>query len=152
MTNPSKQAGSAPTRATQGLLLGLLLVLLGAVYVYRTVHTVIVDGPSMEPTFRSGDELLVSNAFWLFGKVARDDIVVVRTGDGGYLIKRVHRIGGEQVDWEFVPESYDSRLGPYVVPDGNLFILGDNLPQSEDSRQFGSVPEGRVIGKVIRRL
>ena len=80
------------------------------------------------------------------------DIVVIQDPEGdGFIIKRVFKMGGESVPVEKFPAFHHLEDGAYVVPEGNVFVLGDNLTQSEDSRVFGPVPLNRVIGKVVVR-
>lgn len=120
------------------------------VYCYYSVKTVVVSGESMEPTFHSGSRLLVSNAYWLIGAIQDKDIVVVKDNNAtGYIIKRVYKMGGETVDWYNVPKFWSLRDGEFRVPDGKVYILGDNREVSEDSRTFGPIDMNMVIGKVV---
>jgi signal peptidase I len=101
----------------------------------------------------------------------RGDIVVFRTpieaqircGTGGVFTKRIVGLPGETVSERKGSISIDgTSLGePYVehpsagpaqqwrVPEGAYFVLGDNRAQSCDSRVFGSVPRGNLIGPVV---
>lgn len=102
----------------------------------------------MEPTFNQGQRLLVSNAYWLVGGIKKNDIVVVKSNDE-FIIKRVYALEGETVDLFNIPENYSLTEGEYKVPPGKIYILGDNRPMSEDSRQFGPVDRSEILGKVI---
>ncbi len=136
--------------AKRGISAFLIVALALAVFLNFNVKTVVVSGHSMEPTFQSGRRLLVSKAFWLIGPIRDKDIVVVTDSNpDGYIIKRVYKMGGETVDWRYVPRSWPLANGPYKVPPGKLFLIGDNLPVSEDSRAFGPVDMSQVLGKVI---
>lgn len=141
-----------PTRKRKVLLTGfgifLLSVLAFAVFFFFNFHTVEVKGPSMEPTFNQGQRLLVSNAYWLVGEIKKNDIVVVKSNDE-FIIKRVYALEGETVDLFNIPENYSLTEGEYKVPPGKIYILGDNRPMSEDSRQFGPVDRSEILGKVI---
>jgi signal peptidase I len=130
----------------------VLLFILGfAVFFYYNFRTVVVDGQSMEPTFRSGQRVLASQAYWLIGEVQDRDIVVIKVDGGtGYIIKRVYKKEGEVVDWANTPENHPLLKGEYVVPKGHIYVIGDNREVSEDSRSFGAVPIDRVIGKVLK--
>ena len=133
-------------RAPSIVILVLLLAL--SVFTYLNFQTVVVEGRSMEPNFHSGERLLVTRAFWLFGEPSRDDVVVIRDNEGphpGFLIKRVVALPG---DW--VPGSIAPGRTPMVVPPGHVFVLGDNLAESDDSRRFGPVPISRILGKVVQ--
>ncbi len=106
----------------------------------------------MEDTFHDGDRLLASKAYWLVGGVHKRDVVVIKTDDDrGYLIKRVLAMGGELVDWANMPESHRLGDGEYRVPEGHIYVVGDNREHSEDSRKFGPVPVDRILGKVVWR-
>jgi len=137
-------------KAFTGFGVMLLFILGFALFFFLNFKTVIVSGPSMQPTYMSGDRLLESKAYWLIGPIHQEDIVVIRNEDGkGYIIKRVYRLGGEKVDYKNVPDSWNLASGEYVVPEGDVYVLGDNRPVSEDSRKFGPVPMERILGKIV---
>lgn len=128
----------------------LLFVLAFAVFFYFNFRTVEVVGPSMEPTLEPGSKVLVSRAYWLVGPIDKGDVIVVRSPkDNQIVIKRVYAKGGETVDFLNAPESWSLANGEYSVPAGSYYVLGDNLPASEDSREFGPVNRERILGKVL---
>lgn len=128
-----------------------ILLLLFAVYLYNTFKSVIVQGDSMEPNLRDGQRVLVGKAYWLLGSLERDDVVVIQDdNEDGYIIKRIFRMAGDTVPTDKWPEGQHSIAnGPYTVPEGTVFVLGDNQLNSEDSRHFGPVESSRIIGKVV---
>jgi signal peptidase I len=102
----------------------------------------------------------------------RGDIIVFKTppeaaqkcGEGGTFVKRLIGLPGETVserngrvsiDGRPLKEPYveyrDTQTGTWRVPKGEYFFLGDNRAQSCDSRQWGSVPRGNLIGTVFFR-
>jgi signal peptidase I len=96
------------------------------------VSRYVVDGPSMEPAYRSGDRLLVNRLAYRHHAPAIGDVVVIRDPerDGRYLLKRVARPPDDAV-----PEA------------AHVYVLGDNAGESRDSRAFGAVPLRAVLGK-----
>lgn len=128
----------------------LVALLFFAGFFYKYFSTIQVSGQSMEPTFTNGEKLLASRAYWLIGPIKDNDIVVISGEEPGeHLIKRVYKMEGETVDWLNVPSEYDFKLGEYVVPRGEIYLLGDNREVSEDSRRFGAVPRERILGKIV---
>ncbi len=142
------EAPPGPDRQRAATIVILVLLLALSIFTYLNFQTVVVEGRSMEPNFHSGERLLVTRAFWLFGEPGREDVVVIRDSDGphsGFLIKRIVALPG---DW--IPGSLAPSRAPMVVPPGHVFVLGDNLAESDDSRRFGPVPVVRILGKVIQ--
>lgn len=139
-------------RAATGFGLTLALLFFFALFMNLNFHTVIVDGMSMWPTLQPDEHVVVSKAYWLVGPIHDKDIVVIRdpTGDG-FIIKRVFRMGGEEVPLDKWPDFRKMESGSYIVPAGEVYVLGDNLPESEDSRKFGPVSVSKIIGKVVVR-
>jgi signal peptidase I len=128
----------------------LLIVLAVSGFGLLNFQTVIIQGDSMEPTFYDEQRILVCKALWLMGKPKHNDIVVIKgMRPGEYLVKRVYRLQGEAVEIVYQPYEWSFTKGVYVVPEGHIYVLGDNLENSEDSRSFGAVEESRVIGKVV---
>ena len=132
-----------------------------------------VDGSSMLPTLVDNDQVLVQ----LIGydEPERGDIVVVYAPyfENEPLVKRVIAKGGDVVDidpntgtvsvnGEQLVEPYISEpllnagtlSYPYEVPEGQVFVMGDNRNHSSDSRlaEIGSLPYENIIGKVFFRI
>ncbi len=137
-------------KARTGVGVVLFLLLGCSLIFYFNFHRVIVSGRSMEPTFHTGQRVWVSRAYWLVGPIRDKDIVVVQDSNpDGYIIKRVYKMGGETVDWFNVPKNWQLTNGPYKVPAGQIYLLGDNREESEDSRSFGPRDLSTVLGKVV---
>jgi signal peptidase I len=102
-----------------------------------------VSGPSMLPTLRDGDRVLVRR---VPGSAVRTGQIVVLAGPGslGLLIKRVAAVPGEPTP-RYVPGA------PAVVPDGTLVLLSDNRLGGVDSRTVGLFPTAGLAG-VVRRF
>jgi signal peptidase I len=96
---------------------------------------------SMMPTLLPGDRLYVDTRAYRDRTPARGDLVVAREADPPhrFFVKRVAFVAGETV----------SPTGE-GVPEGHVFLVGDNAELSRDSRRFGSVPLAHVIGRVYR--
>lgn len=130
------------------------------------VESFVVDGHSMEPTLHNGEHLLVNKFIYRFEKPKDGQIIVFRPplpGAEQDFIKRIIGTPGQTValrdghlyiDGRHVPEPFlkyrdHANYGPIQVSPGTLFVLGDNRPNSEDSRIFGLVPETNVRGEAF---
>jgi signal peptidase I len=129
-----------------------------------------IPSSSMLPTLRPGDQVVANKLAYRFGDPHRGDLVVLHEpGNGTVLLKRLVALPGERVaiedgrllvDGRRVPEPYvrDRRLidglyfGPVQVPAGHVFVLGDRRSDSLDSRRFGPVRRGDLIGRVDVRV
>ena len=132
--------------------------------VFNSMHfIVLVDGDSMNSTLTDGDVIFVSKT----QEVSRGDIVVFDT-DHGKLIKRVIAVAGDTIysdengevfikkqgDTEFIKlvESYalgnTKGVSQVTVLDNEVYVLGDNRGNSQDSRSFGCVKVSNVNGIV----
>jgi signal peptidase I len=147
----------------------LALVLRAAV-----VEAFVVPTGSMRPTIHEGDRLLGSKFHYRIHDPRVGDIVVFRPPEAARqvmgpevkrLVKRVVAVGGDtveirdgvvRVNGQALQEPYiDSppryRLEPVTVPEGHLFVLGDNRNQSNDSHFWGFVSETDLIAHVFAR-
>ncbi|XP_074319224.1 mitochondrial ATP-independent inner membrane protease subunit 1a-like [Silene latifolia] len=140
----------AKEAASRAFLVTKFLALLHVTDTYL-LSTSIVHGPSMLPTLNMrGDVILMDKLSHRFGKVEAGDVVFVKSpqNPSRVLTKRVLGLEGDVV-------SYDSRYGipeSLVVPKGHVWIQGDNIYASNDSRHFGAVPYGLILGKALCRI
>ena len=157
-------------------------VVVGSVVVVTLLLTflcriITVDGSSMNPTYENGDRVLVTN---LAGPVEQGDVVIVVNALEEPIIKRVVATQGQVVDFDpalgevtvdgeplygetfgiangitYVPDLPGEVLEfPQTVPEGCVFVLGDNRSVSEDSRyqRVGMIDRRNILGKAVLRL
>ncbi len=123
-----------------------------------------VTDVSMLPTLTPGNYFLINKYSPRLFPLQRGDVVIVRFPDQPrwYYVKRVVALGGETfslsggrviVDGRPLEEPYVSgrtepEMKPLRIPEGSYFLMGDNRPNSEDSRVFGTVPREKIEGKI----
>lgn len=123
-----------------------------------------VDGFSMEPTLHNGEFVIVNKLAYKFGEPKHGDVIVFRyprDPDQEYIKRiiglpgdRIRIVNGEvYVNDEQIDEPYIAAAPRYQsewrVPEGSLFVLGDNRNNSSDSHNWGPVPMEYVIGKAL---
>ncbi|XP_062096846.1 mitochondrial ATP-independent inner membrane protease subunit 1a-like isoform X1 [Humulus lupulus] len=111
-------------------------------------------GPSMLPTLSlNGNLILAERISTRFGLVGPGDIVLVRSPLHPTLVvtKRLIGLEGDSVSYVVEPGKSD-RTDTIVVPKGHVWVEGDNIYASRDSRNFGPVPYGLLEGKFIWRI
>ena len=147
----------------------VLIALLLRIFVFELVR---VDGPSMQPTLYGGDRVAVQSMLYT---PQRGDVVVVDgyINYGDPLVKRIIALGGDTVDINFetgavtlngavleepyisapTTTGYDVEF-PVTVPEGCVFVMGDNRPRSLDGRstEVGFIDERDILGKVLLRV
>ena len=153
----------------ESIVFSVAIVILLFTFVFRLVG---VDGSSMVPTLHHEDRLVITNLFY---DPKPGDIVIIAQTEGYTkpLVKRVIATEGQEVDINFregivyvdgQPQDEPYTSGPtrskfdvdfpVTVPEGKLFVLGDNRGNSTDSRssKVGMVDEKVILGKAILRI
>ena len=150
----------------EGVKEAIIVILIYSIF-STFITTARVSGNSMEPTFSTGDIVLVNrlNKSPDFG-----DIVVVQTGiDGGVkIIKRVVGVENDRIEVikgqvlrngmliteDYIKDDFTNGQIDKEVPEGKIFIMGDNRLSSLDSRfeEVGCIEKQDILGKVIIRI
>ncbi len=151
-------------------------IVVGAVLVALLVKTYLVQAfripsSSMEQTLQVGDRVMVNKLSYRIGDVEPGDVVVFSRPEAAGadptapedLIKRVVGVGGDTIstvdgrlvrNGAVVEEPYlqpgTQTVGieqPVTVPEGQVWVMGDNRNNSSDSRVFGPIPESTIVGR-----
>lgn len=150
-----------------------------AVALYFVIQTFVlqtfrVEGVSMEDSLEPDQHLLIDKLTPRFDDYSRGDIVVLHPPDepdpdSVPFIKRVIGVAGDHVEvrddgvWVNGMELDEAYVNPdyltepfqwktFDVPQGEILVMGDHRDESLDSREFGSVPVGNVIGRAVLRF
>nr|WP_229757675.1 signal peptidase I [Paenibacillus marchantiophytorum] len=135
----------------------------------------IVDGDSMRPNFSTGERLIVNKIVYDIRSPKRGEVIVFHAPEGKDYIKRVIGlpgetvkvtgdkvfINGQEIDQPFIKEAIEqankdghpyNTLSDYPetkIPDNEIFAMGDNRPNSKDSRakSVGFVPYDKIVGR-----
>jgi signal peptidase I len=160
---PAEQQPSAWGRYFLDALETVLMAVILFLVINMISARVRVDGVSMRPTFENGEFVLVNRLAYRFGEPERGDIVVFHyplDPQSQDLIKRAIGIPGDViliedgkviVNGTTLNEPYIAASprynGKWNVPEGHLFVLGDNRNNSSDSHSWGMVPYEQIMGK-----
>jgi len=154
--------------------LDILEVIVGAVAIFLVLYLLVmqphkVDGNSMQPNYPDAEYLLTDKISYRFNNPQRGDVVVLKSPiEDKEYIKRVIGLPGETIslkegrvyinDQKLEEKYLASDLltggnqalpenGSYKVPEGEYFVMGDNRPNSLDSRVFGSIAKNKILGR-----
>ena len=138
------------------------------------VQTYYIPSLSMYPTLKVGDRILVLKAAYRFTSPATGDVIVFRappaertmcdSPEVDDLVKRIIGTPGETIwsvgdsiyvdghvlhqDWSHV-DPLGEAIRRQTIPTNDYFVMGDNHPESCDSRVWGYVPLGNIVGKAV---
>lgn len=143
------------------------------------ISNYIVEGESMMPTLEDGNKLIVNKMSYQIGELNRFDVIVFHHNEEEDFVKRIIGLPGDKVDYindelyingkkvdepyleKYREEALGTKLtgdfslieltGEETVPEGKLFVLGDNRLGSWDGRHFGFISIEQVVGKVNLR-
>ena len=171
-TTPEEHPGPRSSKKSGGFLEFLIIFLVTFALVFGFVRPFVVEAfyiptESMVPTLEVGDRVFVNKFVYRFSQPKRGDVVVFGSTEGEQedLIKRVVGVPGDEVAvfdgalyvngerWE---EPYLNRdlpdtsyYAPTTVPEGKVFVMGDNRANSRDSRFFGPLPIDNIEGEAF---
>ena len=142
----------------EAVLPALVIVLVVNVFLAQATR---VEGQSMDPSLHDSERIIIEKLTYRLRSAARGEIVVLRRPQPDPLIKRVIGLPGERVaihndqvyvngeplDEPYLKELTGGLMPPQIVPEGHVFVLGDNRDSSNDSRAFGMVPFEDIVGR-----
>ncbi len=135
----ARLARFSPTVTTTRLIIQPLAIALALAFAARAaVHIYAIPSASMAPTLLAGDHIVVTP---YHGTPQRGDIIVFHApaSSDELMVKRIAGLPGDAM------EAGAGRV--IIVPAGCYFVLGDNRQDSFDSRNWGVLPQGLIVGR-----
>lgn len=175
MTTQEKTTSSWKQQAKENLVTIAIAIIIALLIRFFIAEPRYIPSVSMFPTLDVGDRLVVEKVSYHFQPVHRGDIIVFQPPKQlqlrGYevnqaFIKRAIAKSGDTVavkegivyvNNKPLAEDYIAQLPQYnmplvTVPEGNLFVMGDNRNNSNDSHIWGFLPESNIIGHAVFRF
>jgi signal peptidase I len=177
--DPGRTADETAEQEKARSLVEWVAILVGALILALVVKTFLfqafyIPSGSMEPTLFKDDRVIVNKLSYRWGDISRGDVIVfgrpeAATGDPEMheFIKRVIGLPGDdleardgelyvngfRLDEPYLPEGATTDNLPLTtVPEGHLWVMGDNRNFSSDSRAFGPIREDSVVGRAFIRV
>lgn len=155
---------------SKAIIIAVALAFIIRIFFFTSIP---VEGASMEPTLENEDRMIVTK----IGEPKRFDIIVFQATEDQNYVKRVIGLPGDHVEYKddtlyingtpfdepyldeakqeikdggLLTNSFTLQETPVksdVVPEGHLFVMGDNRRISKDSRHIGAIPIEKVVGK-----
>lgn len=152
----------------------ILAAIIIALLVSVVIQPVVVDGRSMLPTLEDGNYLIVSKLGYKITSPSKGDIIVAETdnlsndGKSKKIVKRVIGLPNDHIvvkngsvylndkklNENYIKDSYTDGSVDIIVPKNEVFVMGDNRLESQDSRaiSLGTINKSDILGKVVIRL
>jgi signal peptidase I len=168
---------SAKRRLTEWAIIIVVALTVALVLRAFVVQTFYIPSPSMTPTLKVGDRIVVDKLAYHLHGVGRGDIIVFKRPPAENcgtpvtdLVKRVIGLPGETISdkngtiyidgkallqpWlpKNDPDTYTPTFAPVKIPSNSYFVMGDDRTVSCDSRYWGTVPRSLIVGKVDMRV
>ncbi|MEY2409946.1 MAG: signal peptidase [Verrucomicrobiota bacterium] len=165
---PAAPANSFMRQLSLLLVFGVLC--LGAYYIISrfVVTPVVIQGRSMTPTLRDGECYFLNRWIYIFKSPARGDLVVIKDpGHDDFAVKRIIArpgdwlnlkdgkvyLNGERLNESYLPKGTFTATGDslekwYQLGVQQYFVMGDNRACSEDSRVYGNILRGNILGAI----
>ncbi len=146
------------------IVISVAIAAIVIVFLYQPVK---VEGTSMMPWLHDQQRIFVNKFIYSFEEISRGDIVVFRfpLDPSKSYIKRVVGLPGDEIEIvdgglmingrrtlePYVQTNYQDRstYPPVTIPADHYYVLGDHRNTSNDSRTWGPVPQGHILGKAV---
>ena len=161
----------APPSPARRILLEIIETIILALVLFVAINfltaRIRVDGSSMEPNFHDGDYVIVNRMAYRLGDIQRGDVIVFPyplepeddyikrviglPGDRVAIYGGAIYVNGQPLIEPYIAEQPRSDLAEFIVPEGYVYVMGDNRNESSDSRSWGPLKIDEIIGRAIFR-
>ena len=173
-TENSKSSSLWQTAKENGITIAIAIVISLIVRIF-IAEPRYIPSESMFPTLEIGDRLVVEKVSYRLGEIQRGDIVVFQpppqlqqqgyqanqafikraiavAGDNVAVRDGVVLVNGQALQEDYIAQPPNYEMIPVTVPEGTLFVMGDNRNNSNDSHVWGFLPQENAIGHAVFRF